>query len=285
MVKTFFVEFANRGLWMKKIIIIFMVFSLCLAAQAEAQMHRVKKVRAGTPPYEVIKMILSANNRALKQGVTVKKSGFAPYLTWLTDPDPRINSNLIIDKAGQVYAVRNFGDQLSLATGAIDYGVRHLLTPVLMITSNSDNKAVKFFMDGYEDLSPAIRQDLDHLYLALVHDDKKAVPVERLRLNIEANVDYQVALAVSRYHDRVRSGRLVVVGSVLDFDNTYKHGSGRLVIININGEQNSLKLKKMPMLKYVGPKFINLAIGRTVKGKAKVVVDKGGKAASTTGQK
>ncbi len=129
-------------------------------------------------------------------------------------------------------------------------------------------------MAGYDKLSPAIRQDLDHLYLALAHDNKKAAVKERLRKNVEANVDFQVALALSRYHDRVKSGRLVVVGSVLDFDNTYKHGSGRLVIININGEQNSVKLKKMPMLRYVGPKFINLSIGRAVVTKVKMVGNK-----------
>ncbi len=259
---------------MKKVMTILVVFSVCFAGLATAKMRSVNKVRAGIPPYEIIKKVLSANNQVLKRGIDVKQGGFAPDLTWLTDPDPRITSSLILGKDARIYAVRNFGNQLSLALGAVDYGVRSLLTPVLMITANSDNQAVRFFMDGYEQLSPAIRQDLDHLYLALAHDNKKAPIKERLRKNVESNVDFQVALAISRYHDRVKSGRLVVVGSVLDFDNTYKHGSGRLVIININGEQDSAKLKKMPMLKFVGPKFINLAIGRAVVTKVKLVDEK-----------
>jgi len=248
---------------MKKILLISLIIGYsCFAGPASAKMRSIYKVRAGTPPYEIIRDVLSANNQALKKGIDLKKSDYAPYLTWLTDPDPRITPALILNKENEIYTVRNFGGQLELAAGAIDYGVRHLLTPVLLITVNSDNQAVRFFMNGYEDLPPSIRQDLDHLYLALAYDNKKAPFKVRLKKNIESNVDYQVALALSRYHDRVKSGRLVVVGSVLDFDNIYKHGSGRLVIININGERDSDKLRRLPMLKFVGPKFINLCVGR-----------------------
>lgn len=250
---------------MKKNLLIFLIIGCsCFAGQAAAKMRSIYKVRAGTPPYEIIQNVLSANNLVMKQGVKLKESDYAPYLTWLTDPDPRISPSLILDKKNEIYAVRDFGCQLELEAGAIDYGVRHLLTPVLLITVNSDNKAVRFFMDGYEDLSPSIRQDLDHLYLALASDNKKLPFKVRLKKNIEANVDYQVALALSRYQDRVKNGRLVVVGSVLDFDNTYKHGLGRLVIININGERESAKLRKSPMLKFVGPKVINFSVGRGV---------------------
>ncbi len=249
---------------MKKILIVVMVFSLCLAGQAAARMCSTNKIRVGVPPYEIIKKVLTANNHAVQRGIDIKQSAFIPYITWLTDPDPRITSNLLLSKGGKVYAVRNFGDQLTLALGAVDYGVRYLLTPVLMITANSDNQAVRFFMNGYQKLSPAIRRDLDHLYLALVRDNKKLAPKIRLRKNIEANVDYQVALALSRYHDRVRSGRLAVVGSVLDFDNTYGHGVGRLVIINIDGEQDPARLKNMSMLRYIKPALRDLSIGRSV---------------------
>ncbi|NOX26407.1 MAG: carbonic anhydrase [Deltaproteobacteria bacterium] len=265
---------------MKKILTIFMVFSLCFAGLAAAKMRSVNKIRAGVPPYEIIKKVLAANNQAVQRGIDIKQSAFTPYLTWLTDPDPRITSNLLLNKGGKVYAVRNFGNQLTLAIGAIDYGVRYLLTPVLMITANSDNQAVRFFMNGYQKLSPAIRRDLDHLYLALVHDNKKLAPKIRLRKNIEANVDYQVALALSRYHDRVQSGRLVVVGSVLDFDNTYGHGTGRLVIININGEQDSARLKNMSMLRYIKPALRNLSIGRSVIARQKAVAGQRRKASA-----
>ncbi len=251
----------------RKLVFSLVICCMCLAGSAVAKMRSVNKVRAGVPPYEIIKKILVANNQSLKQGINLKRSDLAPYLTWLTDPDSRISPNLILQESGQVYAVRNFGNQLELAAGAVDYGVRQLLTPILMITANSDNEAVRLFMDGYGDVSPALRQNLDHLYLALVHDNLKLQYKVRLRNNVEANVDYQVALALARYHDRVATGRLVVLGSVLDFDNVYKHGPGRLVIININGERDSAKLKKTPMLKFVGRKFVNLCIGRGPRGK------------------
>jgi carbonic anhydrase len=267
----------TRRYVMKKLLIVLLAFSLCLAGQAAARMRSVNKIRAGIPPYEIIKKVLKANNQAVRHGIDIKQADLAPYITWLTDPDSRISANLLLNKGGRVYAVRDFGNQLALATGAVDYGVRHLLTPILMITANSDNQAVRFFMDGYQELSPAIRQDLDHLYLALAHDNKKLARKIRLRHNIEANVDYQVALALSRYHDRVQGGRLVVVGSVLDFDNTYGHGLGRLVLININGEQDTARLKRMPMLRYIKPALRRLYIGRNVAAGKKALAAKGGK--------
>jgi carbonic anhydrase len=238
------------------------VWILLLSLPGNAKMRSLNKIRAGIPPYTVLKSIFSANDSALSEGLTGQESPTTPSFTWLAESDERIVSTMIASPKTQIFAVRNFGNQLELASGAIDYGIRHLLTPVLLITSSSDNKSVQFFMDGYHDLSPAIRSELDHLYLALYRDNKKLDYKERLITNVEANIDYQVDMALARYQDRVDSGRLVVAGSVLDFDNSYQHGAGRLIIININGERNSKKLHTMQILKSISSKVMKVNIGR-----------------------
>lgn len=241
----------------------FMVsWTLCLSNPASALMRDTNKVRAGIPPYEIVKEIISANTKALKAGITGKPSTFTPLLTWLTDSDARIIPEMIINPQTKIYTVRNLGNQLELATGAVDYGVRHMLTPVLLITANADNQAVRFFMEGYGHLTPAIRRELDHLHLALSRDNIKEEFEERFITNIESNVDYQVDMALARYHDRVENGRLVVIGSILDFTNRYKRGEGRLIIINMNGVRDSQKLRSQQILKSLSESFTQNSIGR-----------------------
>jgi len=250
---------------MQKILLMFLsltVLFLFPTAPVNAKMRSHNKVRAGIPPYTVLKSVFAANNNALSEGLTGQESPTTPSFTWLAESDERIVSTMIASPNTQIFTVRNFGNQLELASGAIDYGIRHLLTPILLITSSSDNKSIQFFMEGYQDLSPAIRSELDHLHLALYRDNKNLDSKERLISNVEANVDYQVDMALARYQDRVESGRLVVAGSVLDFDNTYRHGAGRLIIININGERNSKKLRAMQLLKSIRSKAKKFNIGR-----------------------
>lgn len=213
-----------------------------------SKMRPIKKNRAGVPPFQVIQEILSSNQK-FATSQKEQPATRTPYMTWLADTDARIHSRHILDNSeNKIYTIRNLGNQLELDIGAADYGVRYLYTPILLITSSTENQAIRFFMEGYEQMEPSIRRDLDHLYLALASgkiDDKDSEKTfeEKLLNNIEKNVDFQVNQAVVRYKDRVRSGRLVVVGSILDLTNQYGHGSQRLIIINVNGERDDAKLK------------------------------------------
>lgn len=253
------------------VLISIIVALLTMSAPANSSMRSSNKIRAGIPPYTVIKSVLTANAKAMEDGVIGHESPTTPHLTWLADSDERLVSTMIAEPTTQIFSIRNLGNQLELAAGAVDYGVQHLLTPVLMITSSSDNKFVQLFMDGYQDASPAIRGELDHLHLALYRDDAKLDYKERVITNVEANIDYQVDIALARYQDRISSGRLVVVGSILDFDNTYQHGAGRLIIINVNGERHTAKLKNLQVLKSMSMSAMNTNIGRDRK---KVVTKK-----------
>lgn len=229
----------------------FLAFPL---SPGEAAMRPIKKIRAGVPPFEVIEDILLGNRKSTEaRPPSPPAATVSPQMTWLADSDARLQPSLVhIDPLGKIYTVRNPGNQLALSTGAVDYGIRYLFTPILLITGNTDSDAVRFFMEGYEKLPPSLRQDLDHLHLPLTaktgDDDPEMKFEERWLRNIEKNVDFQVGQALARYIDRVKTGRLVVVGAIVDFTNQYGHGESKLIIVNLNGETDPEKISASPHL-------------------------------------
>ena len=239
---------------------------------AGGSMEPLPKLRAGTPPYSVLGNVLGANQKALG-GVSPEAEGIrekdAPHLVWLADSDARIRSDLIWEhRIGGIYAVRNLANQLEPGAAAVDYGVRHLYAPLLLITGNSDSKSIELFNQGYEELGTEIRRELNHLHPALAHLEgagktarsSEALAALRMR-QVESNVDYQVSLAMERYRDRIENGRLVVVGGVIDLANYYKGGPGRLYLINLNGETDPKKIQSSPHLVRVTPEMRHF-IGR-----------------------
>lgn len=228
--------------------------SILVIGVAGAKMRPVKKLRAGLPPYSVIEQAVRTNDTVVtaagKANGNVKEEQ-TPHMTWLADCDPRIQSTLFYaEPEEKILAVRNLGNQLILDQGSIDYGVNILLTPVLLITGNTDSQAIGLFIEGYSHLDPAISRDLDHLNLPLspgraAQPDSKITESDRRLQLIERNVDFQVDRALARYGQRVESGRLVVVGGVIDLDNSYGRGKKRLVVTNVNGEKDPERIKAM----------------------------------------
>lgn len=232
-------------------------------------MRPVKKIRAGIPPFSVIGKIIQSNQKAVHQeSKRSKKRNNAPFFTWLTDTDASIQPHFLLSSNdGKIYTVRNIGNQLELSSGAVDYGILSMHTPVLMITSNTDNQSVSQFMTGYQQLSPEAQTQFEGLKNALgepgkFKEGKTADFDEQLLTNIEKNIDFQVAQAISRYEKRIVTGRLVVVGSILDLDNQYGRGEGRLILINVNGETNAEGLHKMQIMTQIPPELVNSYVGR-----------------------
>lgn len=230
---------------------------LLLPAVVGAAPEPLSKLRAGVPPYTVIGEIMKGHQAGVgTAAVTPAGQVGPPYLVWLADPDSRLRPELIMaGRSDRIYTVRNLGNQVEPAAAALDYGVRVLHTPVLLITGNTDSEAIRWFSQGYEALGEAIRRELNQLHpalakLALAGKEAKSPEAAQARLDrmVEANVDYQVARAVERYRDRVENGRLVVVGAVLDLAGSYGGGPGRLFLININGESEAEKMRKSPHL-------------------------------------
>lgn len=256
----------------KSIITVLLVAGLLWPAAGLAAMEPLPKLRAGTPPHSVLGNIMGANHQALKDldptapGPRLTES---PHLVWLADPDPRLRPAMVWgEQKGGIFTVRNLGNQLETATAALDYGIRQLYAPVLLITGHSDSHAIRLFQKGYAHLPAATRGELNHLHPALGHlqiidreaRDERAAAARHLRA-VEANVDYQVKRAMERYRERIEMGRLVVVGAVVDLANTYGTGAGRLLLINLNGETEPQRLKASTHLVRVPPEMRDF-IGR-----------------------
>ncbi len=216
---------------------------------AWGRMQPVPKRRIGTPPPVVLKALLKAN----QQAAAIPKG--APLVTWLVPPDERLTAAALFGAgSGGIYQVRTTGPLFLTDLAAVDFGVRALYTPVLLITGNTDDRLLAELL-----VEPPLETDLARTADML----RAAVPANAVdsRAQIEGLIDRQVALAVHRYRDRIRIGRLVVVGAVADLANSYGQGKGRLIIININGETDPDQLRRSPLLRTIGPKLAS-SIGR-----------------------
>lgn len=171
--------------------------------------------------------------------------GQQPRATVVACSDSRVHTHAL-DKTpdGDLFMIREIGNQHATGEGSIEYGVRHLNTPVLMFIGHSSCGAVKAVMGGYKGIEPAIKKELDTLHVPGKNpkDDKEVMA------SVEANVNNQVASALQKYDAEVKAGTLTVIGAVYDFRNDYKRGNGRLVVVNINGETDSTKIKQSPVM-------------------------------------
>ena len=225
----------------------------------------IKKLRAGLPPYAVAEKIVRHNDQVVTSrppDEPVRTPG-TPHMTWLADCDARVQPTLFYpDPVDTIYTVRNPGNQFSLSAGAIDYGVNELLTPVLLITGNTNSDSIRLFAKGYAHLGPDLRRDLDGLRLSLGGQTTgSGVGAKAETMLVEKNVDFQVATATKRYEQRIESGRLVVIGGVIDLNNQYGFGPNRLIITNINGETAPERLRAMHHLVRLDKRLLDM-VGR-----------------------
>ena len=173
-------------------------------------------------------------------------AGQHPRATIITCSDSRVHTHAL-DKTpdGDLFMIRNIGNQLVTAEGSVEYGVRHLHTPVLMIIGHASCGAVKAAMGGYEDIEPAIKKELYSLHVL----GKNAKDNMEVMNSVESNVHDQVKAATQKFEPEIKSGKLMVLGAVYDFRNDYKQGNGRLVLVDVNGEKDPAKIKAATQFK------------------------------------
>lgn len=161
-----------------------------------------------------------------------------PRATVVTCADSRIHEHAF-DKTpdGDLFMVRNIGNQIYTDEGSVEYGVHHLHTPLLIVVGHVACGAIKAASGDYSHESPAIKRELDTIKLP-PKNIKNSADEEWLK-GVDANVNHQVAFALKKFEKEVREGHLTVMGAVYDFQNAMHHGQGRLVIVNINGHTDS----------------------------------------------
>ncbi len=163
-----------------------------------------------------------------------------PRATVVTCSDARVHTQAL-DKTpdGDLFMVRNIGNQIATAEGSVEYGVRHLHTPLLIIVGHVACGAIKAAAGNYANESKAIKRELNGIRLPVKSD---ALTTQEWLDGVTANVHNQVDYALRKFTNEVNANQLTVVGAVYDFQNAMGQGQGRLVIVNINGTTNALDI-------------------------------------------
>lgn len=167
-------------------------------------------------------------------------TGQSPRATVVTCSDSRVHTHAFdATPDGDLFMVRNIGNQIATAEGSIEYGVHHLHTPLLLIVGHVACGAIKAAAGDYSAESSSIRRELDTIQ----------IPKGDAGLNsVKLNVNNQVRIAMNKFEEDVISGRLTVIGAVYDFNNEMRQGLGKLNIINVNGETNSARIAKLELM-------------------------------------
>jgi len=164
-----------------------------------------------------------------------------PNTTLVLCSDSRVDPGAINDMpAGKVFVIRNIGNQITTSDGSIEYGVKNLKTPLLLIVGHSECGAIKAAMGGFGQESAGLQKELSTIKV-----DKQ----QSLNNNILSNINDQVAIAMKEFELKIKSGELAVIGMFYDMHNNFNFGNGRLVIVNINNETNPKALLDNPYVK------------------------------------
>jgi carbonic anhydrase len=176
-----------------------------------------------------------------------------PRATVVTCADARVQAGAFdATPENDDFSVRNIGNQVGSSLGSIQYGIEHLHTPVLLILGHTGCDAIKAALGDTRDLPEAMRHELGTLH-AGKHADKKDADDHQLLVAVLANVHDQVKVALHEFGPRVNAGDLTIVGAVYDFRNELGKGAGRLSVINVNGNQDPVRLKSFVEAIMSGP--------------------------------
>jgi len=198
----------------------------CIAAPALANEHEhgdaavaqaiIKEIQSDDNAY------IAAHNAAFFQELA---KGQHPRATVVTCSDSRVHTNML-DKTpeGDLFMVRNIGNQMATAKGSVQYGVNHLASSLLIFVGHARCGAIKAASGDYSSIEPDIKKELDTI--GKVSGDIGGV---------KTNVNNQVAAALKEFAEKVKAGELLVVGAVYDLADDMKQGAGKLNIINVNG--------------------------------------------------
>ena len=161
-------------------------------------------------------------------------TGQHPRATVVTCSDSRVHTNML-DKTpeGDLFMVRDIGNQISTSTGSVQYGVNHLNSSLLLIIGHSRCGAIAAASGDYSKLEGPIKKELDTIKIFKGGENIDGV---------KTNVNNQVARALELFGDKVKEGHLLIVGSVYDFANDMRQGEGKLNIINVNGDTNAFRI-------------------------------------------
>ncbi|MBI3145336.1 MAG: carbonic anhydrase, partial [Pseudogulbenkiania sp.] len=136
-----------------------------------------------------IDAIVGANQRYAKTHPPGYFNRFAdqqtPRATVITCSDSRVQTaGFSADAMNDLFMVRNIGNQLATAEGSVEYGVRHLHTPLLLIVGHAVCGAVKAASGDYSGIEKPIEKEL-----ATITIPKGIDVTDGVLLNVNNQVD------------------------------------------------------------------------------------------------
>jgi len=138
------------------------LYSSHLFAGAETLFSKSEKEQVK----DIIQHVLESNEVFVKNSTSEYFKPFIhsqnPMATMVTCADSRLHTHALdVHPDGDLFLVRNIGNQVSTAEGSVEYGVRHLHTPVLFIIGHSSCGAVEAAMSDHSKIEPSIKRELD----------------------------------------------------------------------------------------------------------------------------
>lgn len=158
-----------------------------------------------------------------------QSKGQDPRITIVGCADSRVHtSNFDFHPLGDVFFIRNIGNQIESCEGSIEYGMRHKKTPLLLILGHSKCGAVQAVTEGTGSLEKSIQNELCPMRLKHYTANPNDQQIEE---NVGYNVHNQVNKACEKYNDLIAKGVVWVVGAVYDFT---PEGRGEIKVIQVN---------------------------------------------------
>lgn len=212
------------------------LLAACLAVPFAAMAHEHGEAAVARAFIKDIQAVQAAygktNGNAFFQELA---QGQHPRATVVTCSDSRVHTNMLDQTPeGDLFMIRNIGNQIETAKGSVEYGINHLGSSLLLIIGHSRCGAIAAASTDYSGLEPAIKKELDTIRIA-----KGVANIE----GVKTNVNNQVAQALEEYAEAVKAGHLLIVGAVYDFADDMKQGAGKLNLINVNGQTDAARMQ------------------------------------------
>jgi carbonic anhydrase len=194
--------------------------------------------------------------------------GQKPDITLVSCSDSRVLERSLDDEIGKVFSIKNIGNRVEPNLGSIEYGIAHLHTSVLMIMGHTGCGAVHASTQDFTKEHYRIVRSLDFIKPTVGEVQKLMIKKGGISIYMkehppmvkpvsedvyfetlvsEANVDKQVETILN--DDAIRklvyAGKVIVVGAIYDFKDIYSTERGAVFVININGETDVEKMKKV----------------------------------------
>jgi carbonic anhydrase len=217
-----------------------------------------EKQQASSGSKEIMRDITQSNRNFMRTHGPAHFAHFLdsqhPRATVVTCSDSRVHTHALdASPDGDLFMVRNIGNQIATSEGSVEYGVHHLHTPLLLIVGHVACGAIKAASGDYSKESAPIQRELDTIQISKGDAGLSSVTL---------NVNNQVRRAMSKFEEEVLSGRLTVVGAIYDFKNEMRQGQGKLNVVNVNGETNGAKIARLELMQGLDAPVAKLPVRR-----------------------